>query len=60
MADLDDVGKKMQSLGCALTLLLTLPIIGLLFFGMLGLVVGLAIGALVAWGMFVAKPDELS
>lgn len=57
---MEELGQRMQRLGCALTLLLTLPILGLLFFGILGLVVGGAIGLLFGVGMLAspAKPKE--
>lgn len=44
-------GEGMQRIGCALTLLVTLPILGLIFFGIIGAVVGLVIGLLLLGGM---------
>ena len=61
MADLDDAGKRIQTLGCGLTLVLTVPILGLIFFGLFGLVVGAGIALLFGVGMvkqaFEKKPD---
>ena len=57
MADLEQAGKRMQTLGCGLTLLLTVPILGLAFFGMLGLIIGGLIGLLLGVGL-VAQAFE--
>ena len=46
-------GKKMQNIGCALTLLLTLPIAGLFIFGPVGGIIGGVIGLLIFAGMFM-------
>lgn len=48
-------GSKLQKMGCALTLLITLPIAGVIFFGPLGLVIGIVIGALGLMGIFAGK-----
>lgn len=58
MADLEQTGQRLQQVGCALTLLVTLPILGLAFFGVLGLIVGLAIGLLFGVGMLAGKSDK--
>lgn len=48
---LSEGGQRMQALGCGLTLLVTLPIIGLIFFGFAGLIGGVVIGLLFGIGM---------
>ena len=48
---LSEGGERMQRLGCALTLAVTLPVIGLVFFGTPGLIVGLIIGLLFGVGL---------
>ncbi len=50
-----NIGKKMERLGCMLTGLITLPIIGVLVFGPVGLVVGLIIGVIIAAGAMSKK-----
>jgi hypothetical protein len=55
----DELGKRIQKMGCALTLLLTLPIAGLVFFGFLGLIVGGAIGLLLGVGMLKAPESKV-
>lgn len=49
---LDDVGSKIQSIGCLLTVLITIPIIliiGLtIWLGPLGLIIGIIISAIIA------------
>ncbi|MGB4682029.1 MAG: hypothetical protein GX890_07480 [Firmicutes bacterium] len=52
---LERAGSKMQQLGCALTLLITLPVGGLLIFGPVGGIIGGVIGVLVFVGIFMAK-----
>lgn len=44
-------GQRMQQLGCGLTLAVTVPLLGLIFAGTLGLVVGAAIGLAFGVGM---------
>ncbi len=44
---LEEIGKNMQRIGCLLTGLVTIPIIGLIFFGIKGLIVGIVIGCLI-------------
>ncbi len=44
-------GQKMQSLGCALTLLITMPIALTIFLGPLGLVIGIIVATLGIAGM---------
>lgn len=64
MSEIGDVmsegGERMQKLGCGLTLALTVPILGLVFFGLLGLIVGAMIGLLFGIGLigqaFTNKP----
>lgn len=46
-----DAGTRIQRLGCGLTLAVTVPILGLVFAGLLGLVIGLIIGVLLGVGM---------
>ncbi len=48
-------GKKIQQVGCALTLLITLPVVGVLFAGPIGGIIGGAIGLLLFVGMFFVK-----
>ena len=55
---MDELGQRIQRMGCALTLLLTLPIAGLVFFGIVGLVVGGAIGLLFGYGMLKAEEPK--
>jgi len=54
----DAAGKKMQSIGCALTLLITLPVIGTLVGGVVGGIIGGAIGLLLFVGMFVGGKKQ--
>lgn len=57
-------GRRMQQLGCGLTLLVTVPVIGAILFGTLGLglVVGIGVGLLFGLGMIgdalTTKPDS--
>lgn len=44
-------GERMQRLGWGLTLAVTVPILGLIFFGVVGLIVGGIIGLLFGVGM---------
>ena len=53
-------GERMQRMGCALTLLVTLPIAGLIFVGAVGGVVGLVIGLLLIGGMAGSTSTEKS
>ncbi len=46
-----ETGKKIQSLGCTLTFLLTLPIVGLFTLGIGGLIIGLVLGIIIFIGM---------
>lgn len=48
---LSEGGERMQRLGCGLTLAVTIPIIGLIIFGTLGLIVGVVVGLLFGAGM---------
>ena len=48
----------MQSIGCAMTLLLTFPIVGLAVGGPVGLVVGILIGVLGFAGMVAGKKKQ--
>ena len=48
-------GKKVQQVGCALTLLITLPIVGFAIFSWIGGIVGGVLGLLVFVGMFVKE-----
>jgi predicted benzoate:H+ symporter BenE len=52
------IEKKMQSLGRLLTFLLTLPILGFLFFGVTGGVIGLVVGGLLAVGSIGAEMQK--
>ncbi len=40
---LDNIGKKMQKAGCALTFVFTIPILLAIFFGIPGLIIGIVI-----------------
>lgn len=56
---MQEAGSKMQKVGCALTLLITLPIVGFFAFGVLGAIVGGVIGLIVFAGIFgKEKPKE--
>jgi hypothetical protein len=57
---MDAIGKNMQQVGWTLTLLVTLPIVGLIFFGIVGLIVGGLVGLLLAVGMVAqaTKKDQ--
>ena len=50
-----NVGNKINRIGKKLTVLITLPVIGFVFFGIVGLVVALIIGAIVIAGMNKVK-----
>ena len=52
------VGKSMQRMGCLLTGLITLPILGVIFAGPIGLVIGLAIGVLIFAGTIAQAKKE--
>ena len=41
-----EVGKKMQKMGCAMTFMITLPILGAAFIGLPGLLIGLVIAGI--------------
>ncbi|MCE7791865.1 hypothetical protein K8O68_05455 [Salipaludibacillus sp. CUR1] len=43
---LEVAGRKIQRAGCALTFLLTFPIVGFALFGLMGLVTGLMVGGI--------------
>ena len=45
------IGEKMQTWGCMLTCLLTLPILGTLFLGVPGLIGGIALGVLLFFAL---------
>jgi hypothetical protein len=45
-----DTGQRISKLGVGLTLALTVPILGLLLFGVVGLIVGVLIGLLFGVG----------
>ncbi len=45
-------GKKVQQVGCALTLLITLPIVGFAIFSWIGGIIGGVIGILIFAAMF--------
>lgn len=49
---IEEAGEKMQRAGCAMTLVLTVPIVGFFVFGWFGLIVGLAIAAVAMGGIF--------
>lgn len=46
-------GKKVQQVGCALTLLITLPILGFALLGWVGGIIGGVIGILIFAAMFM-------
>ena len=52
---LEKIGKKMQRTGCALTLLITFPIVGFIIFGLLGFFIGIILGGLIFLAMFKKK-----
>ena len=52
---LQRTGDAMSRIGCLLTCLITLPIVGVLVFGVWGLVVGLILGAILLAGGIVGK-----
>lgn len=47
---IEEAGKKMQNIGCLLTGIITIPIIGLIFLGVPGLIIGIVVGGLIAYG----------
>ncbi len=47
---LEGCGKKMEQLGCLLTGLITLPVLGVLFLGIPGLIIGIIVGIMIAAG----------
>ena len=47
----EEIGKKIQNLGCLLTSIFTIPLIGALLFGIVGLIVGAIIGMVIIAGM---------
>ncbi len=46
-----DTGKKIQGVGCLLSAVITLPILGLVLLGPVGLVLGSVVGGLIVAGM---------
>ena len=46
---IEEAGKKTQQVGCLLTGLITIPILGVIFLGVPGLVGGVLIGGLIAY-----------
>lgn len=52
---MENVGRGMQRVGCAMTLMFTIPIIGLVFFGFIGFLVGALIGVVGIVSMFSNK-----
>jgi len=55
----EKAGKKMQQMGCTMTLLITLPIVGFAALGIGGLIIGLVLGVIIFAGMQSKdkKPD---
>ena len=51
-------GKAVQRAGTKLTLLVTLPVLGFVFFGFLGLVVALVLAILLGAAMLVPDPPK--
>ena len=47
---MEEAGKKMQNIGCLLTGIITIPIIGLVFLGVPRLIIGIVVGGLIAYG----------
>ena len=45
------IGEKMQAWGCMLTCLLTLPILGVMFLGVPGLIGGIYLGVLLFFAL---------
>ena len=54
-----ETAEKMQKIGKALTFGLTVPILGLLFFGIIGLAVGVIVGGAIALGI-ITQTEEVS
>ncbi len=52
---MEGCGKKMEQLGCLLTGLVTLPILGVLFLGTPGLIIGIIAGVVIAAGAIAKK-----
>ena len=48
---MQDAGKNVQRMGCLLTALITLPIIGLIAFSIPGLIIGALIGGVIFWAV---------
>ncbi len=55
---MQETGSKIQKVGCALTLLITLPIVGFFAFGVPGAIVGVLIGLIVFAGIFGNGKDK--
>lgn len=55
MADPKKTGEKMQTLGCLLTLVVTIPLLLTVFLGPVGLIIGAVIAILVVIGHLVNK-----
>lgn len=53
-------GKNMQRIGCMLTGLITIPIIGLIMAGPVGLVIGALIGGVIFWAVRKQMNEEES
>ena len=49
---IEQAGKKMQRAGCLMTALVTVPFVGLVVAGGVGLMIGLVVAAIVAVAVF--------
>lgn len=52
---LNNIGKALTEVGCLMTLLVTLPVLGFLLLGITGLIIGFVIGLLGAAGILTRK-----
>ncbi len=53
-----ETGKKVQAMGCLLSAVITIPIIGLVVGGPFGLIVGLLLGGMIVMGMVKQAKDK--
>ena len=51
-------GKSVQNAGCVLTLVLTIPILGLVTLGIPGLLIGVVVGSFFLYGMYSKKAQK--
>jgi hypothetical protein len=55
---LEEVGEKLQKIGCLLTLMFTVPIVLTLFFGIPGLIIGIIIAIIGIAGVLGKKKEK--